>query len=575
MPRPTHPHSRCAQHDTRPGATARVRAGVGNARAVLRHRHWRPLVVAALVWLAGLGATPVVAQLPALGDGADFTLAAERQLGDRIAREIYRDADFVDDALLSEYLQAVWRPLVAAARARGELAPDMEARFAWTTMLIRDRSVNAFALPGGYMGVHLGLMGMVSTPDELASVLAHELTHVTQRHIARMDAQQSRQAPWVIAAMVLGALAASKSPGMAGALMTGGQAAAIQGQLNFSRDMEREADRIGFNVMTQAGYDAPGFVSMFEKLQQASRLNDSGAYPYLRSHPLTTERIADMQGRVESGAGAGALATSRWRVTSDLAHALLSARARVLADTRPDVQRQWVEDARADRLKALPPARQANLMYAAALAQMRLRDPDAALRVLAELQPVLGRDPEASRVLRLTAAEVELQAGRPDRALQRLDVEPAQSRLPRPELLLLAQVLRDQLRAGPGVAAPATVVVLGSGMAQRALLRQVQQGLLGLVSATPGDATAWDHMAQLADAAGQPVQAVRAQAEAQVARLDLPAALDRLKAGQDMVRRMAASAQPADHIEASIIDARLRQVDSALREQLREQAPKR
>ena len=112
-------------------------------------------------------------------------------------------------------------------------------------------------------------------------------------------------------------------------------------------------------------------------------------------------------------------------------------------------------------------------------------------------------------------------------------------------------------------------------MAQRALLRQVQQGLLGLVSATPGDATAWDHMAQLADAAGQPVQAVRAQAEAQVARLDLPAALDRLKAGQDMVRRMAASAQPADHIEASIIDARLRQVDSALREQLREQAPKR
>lgn len=610
------------------GVVARRRGTVLRATPG-RHRRWRPFAAAVLCWLAGLGASvpagaqmgaPLGAQLggtaaghsssqnggyngshgggqgggqlPALGDGSEFTLAAERQLGDRIAREIYRDADFVDDALLSEYLQAVWHPLVAAARARGELSADMEARFAWTTMLIRDRSVNAFALPGGYMGVHLGLMAIVSSPDELASVLAHELTHVTQRHIARMDAQQSRQTPWVIAAMVLGALAASKSPGMAGALMTGGQAAAIQGQLNFSRDMEREADRIGFNVMTQAGYDPPGFVAMFEKLQQAARLNDSGAYPYLRSHPLTTERIADMQGRVESGAGAGS-GMPRWRVTSELAHALLAARARVLADGRPDVLRQWIGEAQAERLQAQPLARQANLRYAAALAHARLRETDAARRELATLAVMVGRDAEAQRVLRLTAAELALQAGQPDLALQRLDIDPGQSQLPRPELLVLAQVLRDQLRnqvRDPAQAAPGAVppqrpgtlstsnppsVAIGAGITQRAQVRQVQQRLLALVNANPGDATAWDNMAQLADAAGQPVPAVRAQAEAAAARLDLAAALDRFKAGQDLVRRMAATAQPADHIEASIIDARLRQVDAALREQLREQAPKR
>lgn len=91
--------------------------------------------------------------------------------------------------------------------------------------------------------------------------------------------QQNRQAPWMVGALILAALAASKSPEMANAVLTGGQALAAQNQLNFSRDMEREADRIGFGVMTQAGFEPSGFVTMFEKLQQASRLNDNGSFP--------------------------------------------------------------------------------------------------------------------------------------------------------------------------------------------------------------------------------------------------------------------------------------------------------
>ena len=99
-----------------------------------------------------------------------------------------------------------------------------------------------------------------------------------------------------------GALAASRAANAsnmsaANAVMVGGQAVAMQSQLNFSRDMEREADRVGYGVMTDAGYEPQGFVSMFEKLQQAARLNDNGAFPYLRSHPMTTERIADAQAR--------------------------------------------------------------------------------------------------------------------------------------------------------------------------------------------------------------------------------------------------------------------------------------
>ena len=114
-------------------------------------------------------------------------------MGDRIIRELYRDPDYIDDPVLVEYVQTQWLALLAAARARGELSPELDERFAWEILLGRDRTVNAFALPGGYLGVHLGLIGVVATRDELASVLAHELSHVTQRHISRLITRQNKQ----------------------------------------------------------------------------------------------------------------------------------------------------------------------------------------------------------------------------------------------------------------------------------------------------------------------------------------------------------------------------------------------
>ncbi|MFM6991358.1 MAG: M48 family metalloprotease, partial [Rhodoferax sp.] len=200
------------------------------------------------------------APLPNLGDATEMAPSQERRIGDRVAREIYRDPDYIDDAILMDYVQEVWQPLLAAARQRGELTPELDERFAFEIALGRDRSVNAFALPGGYLGLHLGLLAVVGSRDELASVLGHELSHITQRHIPRLIAKQNAQSPWLIGAMILGALAAAKNPNAAGALMVGGQAVAAQNQLNFSRDMEREADRVGFGVMTQAGFDPLGFV---------------------------------------------------------------------------------------------------------------------------------------------------------------------------------------------------------------------------------------------------------------------------------------------------------------------------
>ena len=207
-------------------------------------------------------------RLPALGESAaeDFTAGTERRLGEQIMHEIVRDPDNLDDPVLQEYLLSLWLPLVAAARQRGDVEPDVDTQFAWDAFLVRDRTVNAFALPGGWVGVHLGLIAMTATRDELGSVLAHELSHVTQRHIARSQVNSSRQSMVGLAAMILGVLAASRSNNadMAQAAIMTGQGIAVQGQLNFSRDMEREADCMGYGVMATAGFAPAGMSAMFD-----------------------------------------------------------------------------------------------------------------------------------------------------------------------------------------------------------------------------------------------------------------------------------------------------------------------
>lgn len=474
----------------------------------------------ALAW------APAPAQLPSMGDGYDLTPSAERRIGERIARELYRDPDYIDDPLLGEYVQSLWQPLLAAARLRGEMTPDLDQRYAWRVLLGKDRSINAFALPGGWLGLHLGLVAVTTSRDELASVLAHELSHVTQRHIARMMSQDKRQTPFVIGAIILGALAASRSPDAAAALITGGQAAGVQGQLNFSRDMEREADRIGLGVLTQAGFQGQGFVTMFEKLQQSSRLNDNGAFPYLRTHPLTLERIVDMRSRQPLGERP---APAR----PDLEHALMAARARALSTGGVELQQALMREADAVAADA-PLERRAAALYAGALAAMQLRDLARALRYHERLAPPVADHPAGARLARLLGAELALAGGDAARALTSAGMASA-----RPELLLAAQ-------AAVRVGRPAEAV----------------ERLQTWVALHPTDGTAWQALASAQSAQGLALRAIRSEAEARVAWLDYPAALDRLRAAQELARR-----GTTDHIEASIIDTRARAVESLLREQ--------
>ena len=518
-----------------------------------------PKAVVAIYFVAfgALYAPASLAQpsLPTLGDTSDLTSSAERRLGDRIIRELYRDPDYIDDPVVGEYVQGIWQPLKAAAKARGELSPELDERFAWEILLGKDRTVNAFALPGGYLGVHLGLIGVVSTRDELASVLAHELSHVTQRHISRLMTQQSKQTPLLLGAMVLGALAASKNPGATQALVVGGQALAMQNQLNFSRDMEREADRIGYGLMEPAGFAPQGFVSMFDKLQQANRLNDNGSWPYLRSHPLTSERMADMHSRVPPGASASAANAP----VSTLEHVMVAARARVLSNPGVDTLRQWIGEPLSTGFAAQPMPKRAAALYAAALGSSQLRDAGSARTTVKKLEDLVRHDPAALRLSRLLASEIELATGDAGTAASVLSVGGGSSAgggvngsgdgnaatsTRRPELVLRSQALLRAGRAAEGTSALQT-----------------------WVATHPRDATVWQLLASNWQAQGQSLWAVRAEAEAHAARYDYAAAVDRFKAGQDLARR---GGPQVDHIEASIIDTRLRAVELLLREQAAE-----
>ena len=482
---------------------------------------------------------PASAQLPGMGDG-EMTAAAERHLGDQIARELYRDPDYIDDPVVGEYVEDVWQRLLVAARTRGELTPELDERFAWTVLLGRDRTVNAFALPGGYLGVNLGLIAVVGSRDELATVLGHELSHVTQRHISRMMAKQNRQMPLMLAGMILGVIAASKSrnPDAGQAMMAGSQAAFMQNQLSFSRDLAREADRIGFGVMTQAGYAPQGAASLFEKLQYASRLNDNGSYPYLRSHPLTTERIADMQSRFQLQAGK----TAPLPLAMD--QAMISARARVLTRPGVDVLRLWIDAASGGEFEHSSPAQQAGTLYAAALASSELCDFKGARALVQRLVTRTAGDAASARLARLLSAEIELAAGAAPAAAALLNPKAKD----RPEMLLVAQVAVATHNPGPMV-----------------------QPLRDWIAAHPRDATAWRTLSSLYGVQNEPVRAIRADAEANVVTLDYPAARDRLKAAQDMIRAGPRNGgAPVDHYEASIIDTRARAVEALVREQAAE-----
>ena len=233
--------------------------------------------------------------LPDLGDVSQLSLspAQESKLGEAVIHQLRATGAYLNDPEVNGYLNELGHRLIAAST-------DVKTDFHF--FAVNDPTINAFALPGGYVGVNTGLILLTQSESELASVLAHEITHVTQHHIARAIAAQKDSMLMSLAGLAVAVLAArgggASSGDAASAAIAATQALNLQHEINFTRDQEREADRIGFERLQAAGFDVNAMATFMERLQRATRFSGGASVPaYLQDHPVTYERIAEAQAR--------------------------------------------------------------------------------------------------------------------------------------------------------------------------------------------------------------------------------------------------------------------------------------
>ena len=232
-------------------------------------------------------------ELPDLGDVSQATITPhqERQIGLQIMRQIRADPSYLDDPEIASYLSNLGHKLIANS---AETSAEQSFEF----FALQDSSINAFALPGGFMGFNSGLIIAAQSESELAAVMSHEIAHVTQKHLARMIAGQKFDLIKSLATLAVAIIAARSNPQASQAILVASQASAIQSKLDFTRKHEKEADRIGLSILLDAGFEPQGMSTFFERLQRAGRFHENGAPSYLRTHPITYERIADIQNRI-------------------------------------------------------------------------------------------------------------------------------------------------------------------------------------------------------------------------------------------------------------------------------------
>jgi len=453
--------------------------------------------------------------LPDLGDVAatELSPAAERRIGEEIIAQIrWRDAAYLDDPEIEEYVNRLGHRLAGVSNN-----PTQDFDF----FVVRDPTLNAFALPGGYIGVHTGLLLAAQTESEFASVLGHEIAHVTQRHIAQIVGKQSQSAMLMMASLLVAVLAARSNSDVSQAAIAAGQAGAIQSQLGYTRAFEREADRVGLETLDKAGMDVRGMPSFFERLQRNTRVYENNAPAYLRTHPLTTERIADMENRVTRMPYRQVLDSADFRY----ARAKLRADAGQPADAVRDLESEVARAPQAEEMA-----------YGLARALLRAGRADDAL---VRLDAVRKRAP-ASPWLETLAAEIHI--ARRDGA----------------EAVRILDAARRQFPASRSVAyalADARIQAGQAGEAAKAVRR--------LLDDRSGDPRLWQLLSRAHAALGERSAQHRAQAEVYVLRGSLPAAIEQLE--------IARKAGDGDFYLLSAVDARLRELQRSLQEARRQQ----
>jgi predicted Zn-dependent protease len=461
----------------------------------------RHLLLCAML-IAGLAAAN---ELPDLGDASQSTISAvqERQLGESIMRQIRASPAYLDDPEVADYLDGIGQALAANS-------PDPGGHFEF--FAVADLSINAFALPGGFIGVHSGLLLSAQSESELASVLGHEIAHITQKHIARMLAAQQRSGLASMAALAVAILAARSNAELSQAAIATAQATAIQSQLNYSRDHEREADRIGLQIVQQSGFDVHAMPVFLERLQRASRLYEGGAPSYLRTHPLTFERVADVQNRTQE--------MPFRQVPDSLSFHLVRARLAVLPANPRDAVSSFSR-----QLQERKYANETGVRYGLVLALSRAGNVRAAASELARLQTAAQRNP----MIMALSAQVYIQQGNAEQGLE---------------------TYRRAIADFPG--RRGLIYGYASALIDLGRAQQAADFLAAQAERNRSDPKLYELQAKAYAQMGKKLLRHRAQSEAYLLRGNLPAAIEQL--------RIAQLAGDGDFYLQSSVEARLKEL---------------
>src|SRR3569833_607210 len=333
--------------------------------------------------------------LPDFGDASASAISPlqEQRMGADFMRALRSSVKIIEDPEITEYIQSLGYSLLAHADPQP---------YPYTFFIVADTSINAFAGPGGYIGVHSGLILATEGESELASVLAHEISHVAQHHLLRAIDKSNRLALPATAALIAARVLAGQNAQLGQAALATTLASGAQASINFTRTHELEADRVGLHLLAGAGFDPRSMPAFFEQLQQATRFYENGAPELLQTHPVTSARIADTRNRAEQ--------YPRVTTVDSLSYLLVRAKLRVLTSTDAQQTADYFAKAPVGKTRDQEDARR----YGYALALLTAGQTKAAGE---QLDRLAAKDPDRIQY-RLAQGQVAAAKGQSERALK-------------------------------------------------------------------------------------------------------------------------------------------------------------